>query len=173
VPLVDYGHRARASLENHAGRDGGDDDLMPLEGDISRMGQLAERVADLASVPSRASKRLAVELEGLVEEEFAAGADPYGNAWAPLTETTKRLRSQNTEPPLTDYGAMRASLLVKPMAGAGVAITIDPPADKHQTGWPGQGTWGDGPARPILPSGTMPARWREAIEVSVEAAVRR
>jgi hypothetical protein len=145
---------------------------MSFVGDIGAMGQLAQRVADLASVPSRASRRVATELTGLIEEEFREGADPYGNAWAPLTETTLRLRSQTGEPPLTDYGAMRASLLVRPQTGAGVAIEIDPPADKHQTGWAGQNGWGDGPARPILPMGTMPARWRQAVEGAVQAEVR-
>ena len=144
---------------------------MSWDGDISRMGQLAQRVADLGSVPSRAAGRIARELEGLLEEEFEAGADPYGNAWKPLTDETLAKRSQTSEPPLTDFGAMRASVKVAPMAHKGVSITIDHPAAPHQTGW--TGPQGSGPKRAILPDRAMPERWAEVIDVAVSDEFRR
>lgn len=144
---------------------------MTWDGDISRMGQLADRIADLASVPARASRRVARELHDLVEEQFAAGADPYGNAYEPLTEATLEKRTQTTEPPLTDTGTMRGTLEVRPMRAAGVSITIEHPSEDHQTGW--SGPQGTGPARPILPSRGMPPRWAEVIEVAVTDEFRR
>lgn len=145
---------------------------MPWDGDISRMGQLADRIADLASVPSRASKRVSQGIEGLLQEEFDAGQDPYGTAWQPLQDETLAKRSQTTEPPLTDFGAMRRSLGVKPMKGAGVSITIDHPAAPHQTGWVGK--QGRGPARPILPMrGDLPETWIEAIEGAISDEIKK
>ena len=144
---------------------------MSWDGDISKMGDLAQHIATLASVPSRASKRVAEAIEQLILDEFDAGADPYGNAWAPLEEVTLQKRSQTSEPPLTDYGTMRRSLIVRPMSGAGISITIDHPAAPHQTGW--SGPRGSGPARPILPSKGMPLAWQEAIETATDEEIRK
>jgi hypothetical protein len=144
---------------------------MPFSGDLSRMGQLADRLADLSEVPSRAAKRVAEGLSWLVAEEFATGADPYGKAWKPLAEATLARRSQTSAPPLTDFGLMRASVSVRPQRGAGVAIRVmNPPAAPHQTGW--SGVQGSGPARPILPYRGMPEEWEELIEGAVDAAMR-
>ena len=138
---------------------------MGFAGDIAAMGQLAERCADLATVPSRAAKRVAVELGGLIESEFDSGTDPYGTAWAPLAEATEA--KGRSAPPLTDTAAMRESVAVRPMRAAGVAITVAHPAGVHQTGW--SGVSGSGPARPILPERTeLPTDWLDAIADAVE-----
>lgn len=142
---------------------------MTWNGDISGMGQLAKRVEDLSRVPSRAARRVAADLENLIGEEFDAGADPYGNAWEPLAPAT--LDRGRTPPPLTDTHAMRDSVSVAPLARAGVGVTIAHPAAPHQTGW--VGPQGEGPARPILPSGVMPARWNEAIRTAIVEELRR
>ena len=142
---------------------------MSWSGDISQMGQLAERVADLAGVPSRAAAKVAHEIERLIVEEFDQGADPYGTAWKPLAQAT--LDQGRTPPPLTDTRAMRDSLRVKPLARAGVGITIAHPAAPHQTGW--HGKQGSGPARPILPAREMPPLWAEVIESAVDAEFRK
>lgn len=141
---------------------------MTWDGDISQMGQLAQRVADLGQVPSRASKRVSSELTDVIRMEFDEGADPYGTAWEPLRPAT--LAKGRHHPPLTDTGAMRDSLRVKPLRGAGVGITIDHPAAPHQTGW--SGPVGDGPARPILPAREMPPLWDEIIASAIEEEMR-
>lgn len=138
------------------------------DGDISHMGQLAANLGRLAEVPSRASRRASAAIAELVEEEFQAGADPYGNAWTPLAPST--LARGRTPPPLTDTGRMRESVAVQPMRGAGVSITIEHPAAPHQTGW--SGPQGNGPARPILPGRTFPRRWREAIDAAIDESVK-
>lgn len=136
---------------------------MGWDGDISKIGRLAENVGRLASVPSRASKRVSKEIRALIEEQFDHGADPYGTSWAPLAPAT--LDKGRSPPPLTDTRAMRDALRVTPTAGAGVAITIPHPAQVHQTGW--VGPLSSGPARPILPSRGFPPRWEEVIQVAI------
>jgi hypothetical protein len=139
---------------------------MGFDGDISAMGRLADRVADLSEVPSRASKRVAFKLESFLEEEFDDGADPYGTPWAPLAEST--LERGRRPPPLTDSHAMRDDARVRPLRGAGVAMTVDAAyAPPHQTGW------ANAPARPILPArAELPRRWAEAIKSAVSDAMR-
>lgn len=104
-----------------------------------------------------------------MQAEFDDGVDPYGDPWEPLADaTTDRGR---TPPPLTDTGAMRGSLSVRPMRGAGVQITIDHPAAPHQTGW--SGPQGSGPARPILPArGELPIAWQDLIAEEIDRDVR-
>lgn len=140
-----------------------------ITGNLSRMGQLQARLRDLAEVPSRAARRVSEDLSVLIQEEFDAGADPYGREWDPLADATRE--RGRTEPPLTDSGAMRGGIRVAPLPGAGVGVTLPHPAEPHQTGWSGPRS--DGPSRPILPSGVMPARWREVIMDAVESEVRR
>jgi len=144
---------------------------MSWDGDISRMGQLADRVADLASVPSRASAKIARELEGLIQEEFDAGRDPYETPWKPLAAATKA--KGRTPPPLTDTHRLRDGIRVRPQRPAGVAITVDAPyAAPHQTGW--SGPQGDGPARPILPArDVLPPDWDDVIGDAVAREFRR
>ena len=143
---------------------------MTWDGDISQMGQLVERLSDLAEVPSRAAKRVSRDIAELIQEEFDDGEDPYGDPWAPLAPAT--IAKGRHAPPLTDTGKMRGSLRVAPMRGSGVAITIDHPAAPHQTGW--DGTQSKGPARPILPArGELPPSWQEAIENAVEQEIGR
>ena len=133
---------------------------MGWSGDLSRMGQLADRLSELAAVPSAIARRVSATIDGLLEQEFAAGDDPYGDPWAPLAEST--VERGRSAPPLTDSGAMRASAHARPLAHAGVGITIDHPAAPHQTGW--SGPRGAGPARPILPArGELPESWDDAI----------
>lgn len=142
---------------------------MSWQGDISAMGRLADRVGDLARVPSRAAARVSAELGMLIEGEFEEGIDPYGRAWEPLAEST--LDRGRSAPPLTDTGAMRESVAVRPMRHAGVAITLDHPAAPHQTGW--DGPQGTGPKRAILPDRQMPEAWANVIEDAVTDEFRR
>jgi len=133
------------------------------------MGELAERIADLARVPSRASAAVAKSIDDLIQDEFGSASDPYGEPWEEHADAT--VERWGPHPILQLTQDMRSSVDVKPMRGAGVSITIAHPAAPHQTGW--SGPQGDGPARPILPGGPMPASWREAIDNAVGAEVRR
>jgi hypothetical protein len=139
-------------------------------GDISSMGQLADRIADLAEIPSRIAARVSPQIEALIVEEFAEGKDPYGSSWEPLAEAT--LDKGRTPPPLNDTGAMLGSLSVRTMRGAGIQITIDHPSAPHQTGW--EGPQGEGPARPILPArGELPIAYTEIVDREIKNEIRR
>jgi hypothetical protein len=134
---------------------------MGFIGDLSGLKNLAELVASMASIPSRISRRVSEELVPLIEKQFEDGVDPYGNAWEPLSEAT--VSKGRSPPPLTETGAMRDSLSIKPLQSSGISVTLDHPALPHQTGW--QGSQGTGPARPILPiNGELPPEWGAMIE---------
>jgi hypothetical protein len=140
-----------------------------LTGDLGQLDRLAARLGELAEVPSRAARDASASIEELIEEEFDQGADPYEKPWADLAPAT--LDKGRTPPPLTDSGAMRGTVQVRPLAGAGVGVTIDHPAGVHQTGW--SGPRGSGPSRPVLPArGELPEGWIEALERAAEKAFR-
>ncbi len=141
---------------------------MGWSGDISKMGQLARNLGKLATVPARAAKRVAKDIAELIDAEFQHETDPYGNAWKPHAPATVERWGEHKILDLT--GSMYRSVDVAPMRGAGVSITIDHPAAPHQSGW--SGPQGKGPARPILPGGTMPAQWRERIDAALDSLVK-
>ena len=94
-----------------------------FDGDLSRMSGLADRLADLANVPSRAARAVAFDLEGFVRGEFAEGVDPYGDPWTELADAT--LDKGRHPPPLTDTG----ELLVLMPDGFIQAMRVAPQAD--------------------------------------------
>ena len=51
---------------------------MTFDGDLSRMSGLADRLADLANVPSRAARAVAFDLEGFVRGEFVVWVPAKG-----------------------------------------------------------------------------------------------
>lgn len=133
---------------------------MDCRWDIGPLAVLADRVRNLASVPSRLAIRVADALPSLFQAEFSAGEDPYGEPWAPLAPAT--LANGRHHPPLTDSGTMRSSLTIVPVGPSTIVGSIDHPARPHQTGW--SGPQGSGPARPIVPTHGTPPAWEERIE---------
>ncbi len=137
---------------------------MAISGDFAKMGLLRANLGKLAAVPSQVASDASAKIATLIEHEFVAGQDPYGNGWAALKPAT--LRKGRRPPPLTDAGTMRDSVKVSPMPGSGIAITIDEPANIHQTGSKFM------VARPILPSAGFPATWSAAIRDATQARIR-
>lgn len=137
---------------------------MGITGDFAKMGRLRENLGKLASVPSQVATDASVRIAESIEQEFASGQDPYGNRWEALKPAT--LRRGRRPPPLTDTGAMRDSVRVVPTAGAGISITIDSPANIHQTGSK------DMASRPILPNRGFPATWSGAIRDATQARIK-
>ena len=136
---------------------------MGFTGDFAAMRHLADRIGDLAQVPSRASKAVAERLNDLVADEYASGSDPYGEPWAPLMDAT--LDKGRSPPPLTASGDMAGGTLARPMRGKGVAFTVPDPGGFHQGGTVNM------EAREILPAGEeLPPPWSKAIEEEVRAA---
>jgi hypothetical protein len=133
-------------------------------GDISELGRLVEHLETLAEVPSRAAARASRSIARAIQGEFRDGVDPYGRPWEPLAEST--LDKGRTPPPMTDTGALRDGIRVRPMAGAGIAITSDAEyLGFHQgTGSPRANV----PPRHVLPEGPLPEAWARAIGQDVD-----
>lgn len=139
---------------------------MARGGNLGKMGELADRLGELASVPSRASAGAAEGINAALEEQFASGTDPYGNAWADLAPRTLL---KHGPPPLTETGDMRDGTFAKPSRGAGVELTVPFPGGIHQTGAK-RGNWVM-PARKILPEGgELPDTWKAAIDDALDEA---
>jgi hypothetical protein len=135
-------------------------------GDIGAMGDLADRLGELAQVPSRAAAAACDGINLALEQQFADGVDPYGAAWAPLAERTLL---KHGEPALTETGDMRDGTMAKPSRGAGIELTVPFPGAIHQTGAK-RGAWVM-PARKILPEGgALPDAWKEAIDEAMADA---
>ena len=131
-----------------------------MASDSQALQRLAEALEELARVPSQASTEAAQKLEMLLKAQFDEGVDPYGKPWAP---TAKGGHSS-----LYAAGDLRDSISVRPMAGAGIQITVDSPyASFHQAGTRNMA------ARKILPDRGLPTAWSDAIEEAIEAAVLR
>jgi hypothetical protein len=126
--------------------------------DVRALDRLAQNVGRLARVPSRIASTAAPAIAALIDQGFAAGRDPYGQAWAKLRPST--VARGRRPPPLTDTGTMRRGVSVRPMAGAGIAVSFasDIPSIFHQYGTRKMA------ARPMLPRGAFPATWARAIE---------
>lgn len=144
---------------------------MPIKGDMRKMGDLADRLGELASVPSRASRAAADGINEALRDQFEDGVDPYGKAWAPLAPRTL---AKHGEPPLQGEfgdrpGDMAEGTIARPARGAGIEIEVPFPGGIHQTG-ASAGPWSM-PARKILPEGEeLPPAWDEAISEALDEA---
>lgn len=138
-----------------------------FRGDLDGLRKLAANMRKLAKVPSRASRAASEKIAEAIQEQFDAGVDPYGEPWAPLAPSTlERKRGPGI---LDETGAMRESIEVSPMAGAGIKVTVGTDyAQFHQTGTSRM------PARKILPDESgLPDTWERAIEDAVDEAFER
>jgi hypothetical protein len=128
---------------------------------------LAAHLGRLAGVPSRVSTAVAKDIQALVDQEYETGTDAYGAGWESLAEET--LRRGRHPPPLTDSGRMRDTTRVRPLPGAGIAVTFDVPYAKfHHTGTKHM------PARPVLPTeGRFPPSWEKALRRELDAEGKR
>lgn len=126
-------------------------------GDPSKLGQLVRNLGKLASVPARIAEPVSKALDAQIRSEYEGSADPYGNAWAELMESTVR-RKGGDDRIKNRTGAELSGIEVRPMSGAGVSITLADYEGFHSVGTKHM------QARPSLPTGTMPATWRKLID---------
>ena len=111
---------------------------------------------------------------------FRAGTDPYGNPWAPLSETTLSRRRGGGGQPLRDTARLQNSFSyqagptsVEYGTNVEYASTHQYGASKGAYGADQHGRpipWGGIPARPMLPSGELPeALQREVLRIAEKA----
>ncbi len=126
---------------------------------MSGFDDLAARLAELEDIPSRMAGPVAAGITEEIRQQFDAGVDPYGEAWAPLLPSTvKRKRGDARILRRTD--ALSSETVARPTRGSGIEITSLPYGGVHQVG--------DGSrmvARPVLPDGDeLPEAWQDIIE---------
>ena len=142
---------------------------MSWTGNTGLVGELAYKVKALGTITQKVLARASVLIGADIDNEFSGGHDPYGMPWDKLSEAT--LARGRNNPPLTDSGAMRQSVNVRPEGPSSLLITIAHPALPHQDGW--IGPQGSGPPRPLVPpnAGVMPDAWEQSIEAALEELV--
>ena len=126
---------------------------------------LRKALGQLARVPAQASKEAADGINKLIQQEFDAGTDPYGRAWAPLKAST--LARGRKPPPLTASGQMRAKTKASPLSGGGLSLEAPSPANFHQSGTSRMAK------RAILPDKGLPRAWKAEIDKAVTNAIKR
>lgn len=132
----------------------------------------AKLMRDLARVPSKSARAVAKDLSREIQRNFDRGLDPFGRKWRTLAPST--LARGRRPPPLTDTGKGRKSVIVRPLAGAGIRITVGVLYMLyHQFG----GKNGRPPKRSFLPMDTLPRGWGEIIlgrlEQDAKAVIKR
>jgi hypothetical protein len=132
-------------------------------GDFRKLQLLKANLANLARVPSQAAREASDGINKSIQQEYDAGKDPYGKAWAPLRPAT--LAKGRTPPPLTASGKMRGKTLAKPLQSIGIGLELPFPGVFHQKGTRKMR------ARPVLPYGGMPRAWTAAIKVATARAL--
>lgn len=123
---------------------------------------------ELKRVPSQVARQVAHEISRSIQVQFDTGRDPYGMPWKPLSAST--LAKGRRPPPLTDTGAGRRSVKVRPASGAGVRIDIGRGyMIVHQKG----ARNGRPPQRMIVPVTTMPQAWVDIYESALVDQINR
>lgn len=134
---------------------------------MSGFDDLVSTLAELEDIPSRIASEVSDGINDLIADQFAAGTDPYGAAWAPLLPSTvKRKRGDRRILRRTD--TLSSETRAKPSAGAGVEIDSIDVGQFHQVGTVNMTD------RKVLPdSGELPESWQEVIETAAEKAFRK
>ncbi len=125
---------------------------------------LADRLAQLAGLPSRITAAVADGINAELEEQFASGVNAYGNPWAPLLPQTVRRKGGDSRI-LLRTDALAAATAAHPSGGAGITIQSLDYGKFHQSGTKHM------VARKILPDGkALPPSWQAVIAECAKAA---
>jgi hypothetical protein len=138
---------------------------MPLTGDWKRLEATVRAMRSLARVPAVASVEGAKAIKREIERSFKSARDPYGNAWAPHAPATIKKWGKHKLLQLTGKG--RASIVVRPLPGAG--IYVESPSEGLAFA---QGGTKNEPKRRFLPENQLPATWNRALEKATDKAIK-
>lgn len=144
-------------------------------------------ILELARIPSQVSAQAARDLSKEIQRSFDKGVDPFGKPWKPLAKAT--IAKGRRPPPLTDTGAGRRSVIVRPAVGAGIQITVGlvrmlyaqfggkshlrghRKNKKFGTSADLSAARGNPPKRSFLPFDEMPPRWIQIYQSSLDAVL--
>jgi len=127
------------------------------------LGGLADRLGELSQVPSRVAADVASDFDGFIDECFAAAADPYGNSWEELAESTVERKGHTSI--LQETGNLRDETGAFPTKGAGIEFRSAPYGFFHNAGTVSM------TARKFLPDGDeLPLQWTDAIAARLDDA---
>ena len=141
-----------------------------FKGNPKQFDAIVQTLKAVSKIPATMAREAARGIAKAIDEEFEAGCDPYGTPWTPLADSTmaRGFATGRTTMILTLTYAMRASIIVEPMPGAGIRISIgEDYARYHQSGTAIM------PARPILPKRGMPDQWARALSDAGEVAFKK
>jgi hypothetical protein len=139
---------------------------------VAAMGQLKATLRRLAEVPRKVAAEAQPKLDALIQAQFRAGVDPYGNPWAPLRPAT--LARGRHPPPLTDTTKLRdgTKVLLAPGNAMGLRLVVG-----AAYGYFAQAGFRVGPTkvppRRILPQFTFPKAWKAVLDEAARACARR
>jgi len=134
-----------------------------LDALLKRLEKLEAALVEATKVPQRTAQAVAPVIDGYIAQQYARGMDPYGAAWRPITEATRRQRrGDKNAPPLTDTSKLRngSRAIYKPGTNK-IALTFG-----RWQGWVHQYGTARVPQREIYPVGKLPAKWQAAIRVA-------
>lgn len=124
---------------------------------------LSSRVRRLKAIPSRVSAEFAEYVQTDLLRTFDAETTPEGAGWAPYAPRSIA-RGRHLTPMLTETLALRSSIDVRPLPGAGIRITAGaglPYAALHRRGTSIM------PARDFFPKSFLP-RWEATLKGMIE-----
>jgi len=129
-----------------------------VTGDFAKLTKLKASLQRALKVPQAVAVKFAPTLTGFLRQEFAAGADPFGDPWKPLKGIT--LRKGRTPPPMTASGNARDALTVS-ASGAKDRGSLPGYLRYHLT------------SRPVIPTRGQewPDKWVQAIKDQAAAVI--
>jgi hypothetical protein len=130
--------------------------------------EFSQALRHLVKVPAQITGPASVQIKREILLNFDKGRDPYGNAHAPLKPST--IARGRHPPPLTDSGAGKRGITVKPAPGAGIRLESNVPyMRRHQLGAPKANLV----SRPFFPTNVLPKRWAMRIQAEYDKQIKK
>jgi len=128
---------------------------MSFSADIKRM---QEQLKAAGQVLPKAGITAAKLITGLLQDEFTASRDPYGQTWAELKVRAGR--------PLVATGALMSETRAEFRSPSSIVASVEDYGVYHQFGT------SNVPQRKIIPDDTTPSSWEKTIQDSLDTELR-
>lgn len=136
------------------------------------LARFLQQIADRAADPEPAMQDVATHVAAASDLLFDDEEDPWGRAWEPLAERTRRQRRGTSEQILRDAGHLRASIVSHAQGSEATVGAGSGPAHDYARihlfgGRAGRNRATRIPARPYLPltpaGAELPQEWRDDV----------